>query len=152
MGRVPPKRFDVDALHVRLCERIAELHPLIVADVVRVFLEVSSLPCEQMPWSLEFAFDEDDSRIARVEARFASDPTLAIAAPEELPGYEVQLLLPKVFPSRSPAENMRTASYAPAKTGTRDSLVERFTHALAELGAYHTIETFEVLSAEVYRL
>ena len=151
MGRVPPKRFDVDALHVRLCERIAELHPLLVADVVRVFLEVSSLPCEQMPWSLEFAFDEDDSRIARVEARFAPDPARALAAPEELPGYEVHVLLPKVFPSRAPADNLRAASYAPA-TAARDSLVARFTQALAELGAYRTIETLEALSAEVYLL
>ncbi len=38
--------------------------------VMRVFLEVSSLASKQGLWSLEFVFDEDDGRVARIEARF----------------------------------------------------------------------------------
>lgn len=150
MGRVPP-RFDVEALHERLCERIAELHPLVVADVMRVFLEVSSLPCKEMLWSFEFAFDEDDGRIARVEARFANPGTLHLAE-EARPGYEVQLLLPNVIPAHAPADAVRAAKFTPEKAPTHGSLVARFTHALAELGAYRTIELLEARSAEVYLL
>ncbi len=151
MDRVPAQRFDVEALHVRLCERIAELHPLIVADVMRVFLEVSSLPCELMLWSFEFAFDEDDGRIARLEARFAKRGAPPRST-DDLPGYEVQVLLPKVIPAHPPADGVRAATSAPENAPAPGSLVARFVQALADLGAYRTIETLEARSAEVYLL
>ncbi len=147
MGQAP--RFDVDALHRRLRERLAELRPLVVADVMRVFLEVSSLPCEQPLWSFEFAFDEDDSRIARLEARFANYKR-AIPSPEDLHGYDVEVLLPKVLPARAPADGVRAAKNAPENATSEGSLAARFVLALAELGAYRTIELLEVQSAEVY--
>src|SRR5690349_21019768 len=103
MGRVPAPRVDVAALHERLREKLAELHPIVVADVMRVFLEVSSLPCKQMLWSIEFAFDEDDGRIAHIEARFTSQPAKAVSD-EHLPGYEVEVLLPNVIPAHPPAD------------------------------------------------
>ncbi|HVJ91790.1 MAG TPA: hypothetical protein VM580_18440, partial [Labilithrix sp.] len=137
MGRTPPPRFDIEALHVRLCERITELDRLIVADVMRVFLEVSSLPCEQMLWSVEFAFDEDDGRVARLEARFvkrgAQNPL-----DDELAGYDVHLLLPNVIPSRPPADGIRAATLASEIAAADGSLVARFLRALTELGAYRT--------------
>jgi len=152
MSRVPPVRLQVEALHVRLCERIAELHSLVVADVVRVFLEVSSLPCEQMLWSLEFVFDEDDDRIARLEARFARRGALP-ASGEDLRGYEVHVLLPKVIPAHAPADGIaRAATDAPVNASAPDTLVARFVRALDDLGAYRTIETLEARSAEVYLL
>lgn len=149
MDRVSAQRCDVRALHVRLCEEIAELHPRIVADVMRSFLEVSSLPCDRSLWSLEFAFDEDDGRIARLEARFAERGAPPIST-DDLPGYEVQVLLPKVIPPHPhpPADGVRAATSAPAPGG----LVARFVLALAELGAYRTIERLEARSAEVYLL
>jgi len=151
MGRVPPARLDVEALHEHLRERIAEVHPLIVADVVRVFLEVSLLPCKQMLWSFEFAFDEDDGRIARVEARFAT-PGAPSVSEMDLPGYEVQVLLPNVIPAHAPTDHVRAATHPLAVASAQSSLVARFTHALAELGAYRTIEMLEARSAVVYLL
>ena len=151
MGRVPAPRVDVEALHERLCERVAELHPLVVADVVRVFLEVSSLPCKQMLWSIEFAFDEDDGRIAHIEARFTTQPAKGLSD-EALPGYEVEVLLPNVLPAHPPADGVRAAKYAPENAGAHDGLVARFVRALAELGAYRTIEMLEARSAKVYLL
>ena len=150
MLRAPSPRFDVEALHVRLCERIAELRPLVVADAMRVFLEISSLPCEQTLWSFEFAFDEDDSRIARVEARFANRGA-ANPSEEDARGYEMHLLLPKLIPTRAP-DGVRAASSTPDEAAAHGSLVARFTRALADLGAYRTIELLEVSSAEVYLL
>lgn len=147
MNRVPPPRFDVEALHVRLRERIAELHPLVVGDVTRVFLEVSSLPCEQRLWSFEFAFDEDDGRIARLEARFAKHGDVSRSA-EELHGYEVQLLLPRVIPTRPPEKDVRAARHTSENTAP-DSLVVRFIRALVDLGAYLAIEKLEARSVEV---
>ena len=151
MLRAPTPRFDVGALHVRLCERIAELRPLVVADAVRVFLEVSSLPCEQVLWSFEFAFDEDDGRVARVEARFADQRAAAPPTEEDARGYEMNLLLPKLIPARPP-DGVRAASSAPHEAAAHGSLVVRFTRALADLGAYRTIELLEACSAEVYLL
>ncbi|MBX3258812.1 MAG: hypothetical protein KIS78_17310 [Labilithrix sp.] len=148
MVRVPPSRFEVEALHERLCQRIAELRSLVVADVTRVFLEVSSLPCARRLWSFEFAFDEDDGRVARLEARF-TDRGAPDGAGEDLRGYEVQVLLPRVIPARAPADGVRAAVPAGAPAG---SLVERFVRALADLGAYRAIEALEARSAEVYLL
>ena len=150
MLRAPTPRFDVEALHVRLCERIAERRPLVVADAVRVFVEISSLPCEQVLWSLEFAFDEDDGRIARVEARFA-DRGATAPSEEDARGYEMHLLLPKLIPARAP-DGVRPASSATEEAAAHGSLVARFTRALADLGAYRTIELLEACSAEVYLL
>jgi hypothetical protein len=146
MDRVTPPRFDVEALRLRLREQIDELRPLVVADVTRVFLEVSSLPCEQMLWSFEFAFDEDDGRIARLEARFAKHGEPSPSG-EALHGYEVQVLLPMVIPATPPAEDVRAATHAPENAP--GGLVARFTRALAELGAYRAIATLEARSAEV---
>ncbi len=57
-------------LYALLCDRLAVLEPCAVAAVTRVFLDVSLMPCEERLWSLEFAFDQDDGRIARVVACF----------------------------------------------------------------------------------
>lgn len=151
MDAVPPPRLDVNALHARLCERIAELHPLVVADVTRVFLEVSSLACEQMLWSLEFAFDDDDGCIARLEARFAKhgEPSRSGEAHD---GYEVHVLLPRIIPANAPAEDVRARTHGPADAPASGSLAARFVRALAALGAYRTIERLEGRSVEVYLL
>lgn len=145
-----PTRLDVEALHVRLCERLAELHPPVVAEVMRVFLEVSTLPCEDRLWSLEFAFDEDDGRIARLEARFvdreARDPSFAPSR-----GYEVHVLLPKVIPARAPVDEEDTEQGV-AVAAADGSLVARFVRALTDLGAYRTIEPLEAVSADVLLL
>ncbi|HVH43003.1 MAG TPA: hypothetical protein VM925_11690 [Labilithrix sp.] len=151
MGRVPPPRYDVEALHARLRGRIAELRPLVVADVMRAFLEISSLPCEQMLWSFEFAFDEDDGRIARIEARF-TDHDAPTPCDEDLRGYEVELFLPKVIPAHAPADGVRAAKRTPENAAAHGSLVARFIQALADLGAYRTIETLEARAAEVHLL
>ncbi|MBX3198920.1 MAG: hypothetical protein KF894_12375 [Labilithrix sp.] len=148
MARVPPSRLEVEALHERLCQRIAELRSLVVGDVMRVFLEVSSLPCAQALWSFEFAFDEDDGRIARIEARFAEHGAPA-GAGEDLRGYEVHVLLPRLIPAYAPSDGVRAATPLGAPAG---SLVERFVRALADLGAYRAIEALEARSADVYLL
>ncbi len=142
-----PPFLEVKALHERLAERVGTLRPLIVGDVLRVFLEVSSLPCEQTLWSLEFAFDEDDSRVARFEARFArrGDP---IRPSDEQEGYEVSVHLPRVFPARMPAAEGHAKLQAPAEAAA-GTLVSRFVRALEELGAYRTLERLEVGSADV---
>lgn len=151
MDRVPAQ-LDVEGLHLRLCERITGLRSLVVADVMRVFLEVSSLPCEKVLWSFEFAFDEDDSRIARLEARFAKRGASS-PSDEELTGYEVHVHLPKVLPvlpARPPADVVRAAIRAPEGAAAKGSLVARFVHALGDLGAYQAIATIEARAAEVY--
>jgi hypothetical protein len=144
-----PARLDVGALHVRLCERLGALQPRSVADVMRVFLEVSSLACEEKLWSLEFAFDEDDGRVARIEARFvdrdARDP---LEGPPR--GYEVHVLLPKLIPPRMPADGDDEQGVAVAVAD--GSLVARFLRALADLGAYRTIEPLEAVAADAYLL
>lgn len=142
-----PARFELEALHARLCQRITALRPAIVGQVMQTFLEVSSLPCERRLWSLEFAFDEDDGRVARIEARFAepgiSDPTNGV-----LRGYEVELLLPRLIPARGPASREPVAGYALAMAASDGTLVSRFLRGLADLGAYRTIEPLEALSVE----
>lgn len=144
-------RLQVEALHVQLCQRIAALPSPLVADVMRVFLEVSSLASEQGLWSLAFAFDEDDGRVARAEARFW-DGGEVVAAGASLRGYEVQLVLPRVFPVRSPADRQKAADKVLAMAAEKGSLVTRFVHALTELGAYRTIEPLELVSAEAHLL
>lgn len=149
MGRAPQVTFDVAALHGHLSAKLAELRPLVVRDVMRVVLEVSSLPCEKMLWSIAFAFDEDDGRIARIEACF-NDHEAPLVSDDELDGYEVQLLLPKILPKRPPGDPVRAAAPALGSASARDSLVTRFCRALAELGAYRTIEEIEAVSVDVY--
>lgn len=149
MAQVSAARFDVEALHAVLREKIVALRPLVVTDVMRVFLEVSSFPCEQMLWSFAFAFDEDDGRLARLEARFA-EHGVTNPSEEELGGYDVLLLLPNVIPARTASDGTATRwredALAPG------GLVARFVHAFAELGAYRTIEMVEARSAEVHLL
>lgn len=145
MGRAPQRQFGVEALHAHLSARIAELRPLVVGDVMRVVLDVSSLPCDEMLWSLAFAFDEDDGRIARIEAVFR-DYGAALFSDEPPRGFAVEILLPKLIPKRDPSAR---ASERPSDQG---SLVARFERALADLGAYRTIEALEALSADVYLL
>jgi hypothetical protein len=143
--------LDVEALHWRLCQRIAELRRPIVADATRVFLEVSSLARERGLWSLEFAFDEDDGRVARIEARFW-DPWVATPADGELPGYEVRLVMPKRIPLVTPADRARAAEHVLVMAAEDGGVVSRFVRALTDLGAYRGIEPVEVLSAEGHLL
>lgn len=148
MGSVPP--LDVEGQHARLCECIAALRPPIVMDVMRVFLEISSLPCTRKLWSFEFAFDEDDNRIARIEARFANQGTHRSG---EAPyGYEVQILLPKQIPRPLPNSTARADKGAFADAMATHGLVARFVSALSELGIYRTIEPLEACSVDVYLL
>jgi hypothetical protein len=142
-----PAHLHIEAIHGRLCRRIAELRPPVVADVINTFLEVSSLPCVQRLWSLEFAFDEDDGRIALIEARFV-DRSGRDPVGGELRGYEVQLLLPKVIPARAPADGQSVAEHGLAMAATDGALVSRFVRALADLGAYRTIERLEAVTVE----
>jgi len=138
-------RFDVESLYALLSEKLSDLEPRAVAAVVRVFLEVSSLPCERRLWSLEFAFDEDYGRIARLVACFL-DRSAFSATDDTLHGYEVELLLPRVLPPRvtSGGVEMGGATGGDVANG---ALVSRFERALAVLGAYRTIEDIEVVSA-----
>src|SRR5690348_15028788 len=140
MGKAPPPRFDVEALHRRLCEKVAEVRPLVVADVTRVFLEVSSLPCDPTLWSLEFTFDEDDGRIARLGAPFAKHRR-AIPSIQDPHGYDRRVPPPKGPPPPPAADGLRPATLTPESAAGHDSLAARFVRALAELGAYRTIET-----------
>ncbi len=144
-----PARLHLEALHVRLCRQLADLRPRRVADVMRVFLEVSSIASEEGLWSLQFAFDEDDGRIARIEARFV-EPNGPDPLEGDLRGYEVHLLLPRVLPPRAQVEG--DAPQGLAMMATDGSLVARFVRALADLGAYRTIEGLEALSAEAHLL
>jgi hypothetical protein len=147
----PPPFVSIKELHERLCERIAAIHPLVVGDVLRAFVDVSSLPCELTLWSLEFAFDEDDSRIARFEARFVKHGE-PLRPSEEQAGYEVNVHLPRVLPPRPPGGGDGHAKLQAPADATPGSLVTRFLTALDELGAYRTIERLEVNAAEVYLL
>lgn len=147
-----PAHLTVEALRARLEQRIASLYRPVVADVMRVFVEVSLLDCELALWSLEFAFDEDDGRVARFEAQFADwdarDPSTAAVR-----GYELRVLLPRVIPARGPIDGVRAAERALDLAGRRHgTLVARFVRALSDLGAYRTIEPLEALSVEAYLL
>ncbi len=147
-----PAHSTVEDLRARLEQRIAGLHRPVVADVMRVFVEVSILDCELALWSLEFAFDEDEGRIARFEAQFADwdarEPSAA-----EIRGYELHVLLPRVIPVRKPIDGIRAAERALELAGRRHgTLVARFVRALSDLGAYRTIEPLEALSVEALLL
>jgi hypothetical protein len=146
-----PAPLDVEALHVRLAERIAELHRPVVADVMRVFLEVSSLARDKGLWSLEFAFDEDDGQVARIEARFC-DPRVEDPIASELRGYEVRLVMPRVIPLLAPADRKKAAEHVLVMAAGHGSLVSRFVAALTDLGAYRGVEPVAVLSAEAHLL
>lgn len=143
--------FDVEALHARLRERIAEVQPPIVSELMRVFLEISVLPCVLRLWSLEFAFDEDDGRIARMEARFAKQDAAHRDLDEldDLRGYEVQILLPKIIPPRPASEDAATTTDGDETPPTPSALVARFQRALVDLGSYRSVETIEARSATV---
>lgn len=146
----PPTRLDLEALHARLCERLAAPGPRTVADVMGVFLEVSSLACEQRLWSLEFAFDEDDGRVARAEARFVDR---SAAGPDDGPlrGYELQIVLPRLIPPRA-SDDGGEAEGALTVAAADGSLVSRFVRALADLGAYRTIEPLQAVAARAHLL
>ncbi len=142
--------FEVEALYALLCERLAVLEPCAVAAVTRVFLEVSLLPCQERLWSLEFAFDQDDGRIARVVASFV-DRHATGPATDAPRGYQVDMLLPRVLPPRAPSDGveLESASGGDVPDG---ALVARFERALAVLGAYRTIETIGLVSVEAHLL
>jgi hypothetical protein len=142
------KHLEVETLHARLSARLAKLSPLVVADVMRAFLEVSSLHGAQRLVWLEFAFDEDDGRIARIEARFARQNAIDPFDGPPL-GYVVELSLPRLIPPRAAADDAQRVLAFPMGEG---SLVARFTRALADLGAYRTIESLVALEAETYLL
>ena len=149
MDEVPLQELDVEALHALLGARLAMRQPLVVKDVVRAFLEVSSLPCDKMLCSLEFAFDEDEDRIARLEARFV-DGNTPVRSADELGGYEVQILLPRFIPARAAGEG--AAASTSDEVQSEGNLVARFVRALADLGAYRTIEALETRAITIYRL
>ena len=75
---------------------------------------MSALAREHGLWSLEFAFDEDDGRIARIEARFW-DPRIATPADGALPGYELQLVIPARIPLLTPADRKKAYEQAVAR-------------------------------------
>lgn len=142
--------LDIEALHWRLRQRIGELDQPAVADVMRVFLDVSSLALKSGLWSLEFAFDEDDGRVARIEALFW-DPLVPRPAGDTLPGYEVRLVMPRVIPVLGVADRTKAADHVLAMAG-HGGLVSRFVAALTDLGAYRGIEPMKVVSVEVHLL
>lgn len=141
---------DVDELHARLRAQLAATDLLTVADVRRAFLEVSSLPCDKRLWSLEFGFDEDDGRIARLAATFAERHVAAPTA-NDLVGYEVHVLLPRILTPGSPQDASALLAGG-AGFGTAEGLVARFLRALADLGAYRSIERLLVRSVDVFAL
>jgi hypothetical protein len=151
MEPVPVTRVNVEALHSRLDQRIAELHRPVVADVMRVFLEVSSLAKEQGLWSLEFAFDEDDARVARMEARFW-DPRDPAPVAGELRGYEVQLVMPRLIPVTPVADRKKAADHVLVMAAAHGGIVARFVQALTDLGAYRGVEPIEALSVDAHLL
>lgn len=148
-----PARLRPEALHLRLCQRIAELHRPLVADVMRVFLDVSSSAVDEGLWSLEFAFDEDEGRVARMTARFWDAAESVNTAPEvELPGYVVQVVLPRVMPLRTPLDRAKAAEQVLAVAEGKGALVARFVRALTDLGAYRAVEPVHAVSAEAHLL
>lgn len=131
----PSTRLNVESLRQRLRARVATLATdAVIGDATRLFVEAAAEPCTPSIWSLEFQFDEDDSRVACLEARFGNglvDP--------DLRGYSMRILLPKLLPKTTfdralSSPHLRTI----AKDG--ESLVARFVRALDELGAYRLIE------------
>lgn len=143
-----PAHLHVEALCTRLREQIAELRPMVVGDVMRAFLEVSSHAVAKGLWSLEFAFDEDDGRVAVVEARFGNG-LVAARTGVRLRGYEVRLLLPKTLPKYTPDTGSKASEHLLATRTDPDDLVARFVRSLSSLGAYRLIEPLELESVEV---
>ena len=139
----------MEALHALLCERLSALQPRTAAAVLRVFFEVSSLPCEKKLRSLEFAFDHDEGRVARFVASFV-EPT-AKTLTDEACGYQVDMLLPRVLPPRPQSAGVELESM-PAGDAADGTLVARFERALADLGAYRSIEEIDLVSAEAHLL
>ena len=145
-SRSPSREDEVADLHAHLAERLGALRSLVVHDVVRTFEEVASLPCRRLLWSLEFAFDEDTGRTARLEARFA--PRAATNPREEdLDGLAVHVLLPRVLPPQASHDLLLASAENESPPG---ALVIRFRRSLAELGAYLTIETLEAREVELH--
>ena len=140
-----PLRVAMDVVHRRLHERIGAVGPLVVGDITRVFLEFAAVQTRDDLWSLEFAFDEDDSRIARLEARFGND-LLAERLGMTLHGYEVRILLPKALPKFA-HEPKPSAHLESMRRGTHD-LVTRFVRALDEMSGYRYIEGLTAESVE----
>lgn len=139
----------VEGLYMRLRERLAMLRPRVVGDVMRTFLEVSSAGVAKGLWSLEFGFDEDDGRVAVIGARFGNG-VLAARTGAQLPGYEVQLVLPKLLPKVTADAGGSKASEHMLGTPTDPTnLVARFVRSLAELGAYRLIEPLEAEAIEI---
>ena len=151
MTGLPTARVDVEALYEALREELAELDPRVPAAVMRVFLEVSSRPCEERLWSLQFAFDEHDGRVARLEARFLDRRAAGPTDDDSLHGYEVDMTLPKILPSRAPSGSMQRQMES-AHAVTSAALVASFERALVELGAYRTIEDVPLVSVDAYLL
>jgi len=145
------ERVELQALYVQLRERIAALRPLVVAEVTRVLLEVSSLPCHQRLWSLEFAFDEDDGRIARFEATYVQGDAPSPTS-DDLDGFEIRVLLPKILPPPVRAKDGVAVVRVPDGAHADGSLAARFVQELSEFGAYLRIETLEGVSADVLLL
>jgi hypothetical protein len=143
-----PLRVALDLVQRRLHERIlalGALGPLVVGDITRVFLEFAAVQTRDELWSLEFAFDEDDSRVARLEARFGNG-ILAERLGMTLSGYEVRILLPKVLPKF--AHEPSASTYLQSmRSGTHD-LVIRFVRALDEMSGYRYIEQLAAESVE----
>lgn len=150
MDCAPPALLELEALEACLRERLAAPGPLTVTDVLRAFLHVLTLPCVRRLWSLEFAFDEHDGRVARLAATFAARDVRA-PRPDELLGYEVHLLLPMIL-SLPATEDAGAVLDVTGDASTAEGLVASFLRALADLGAYRSIERLVVRSAEVFSL
>jgi hypothetical protein len=78
-------------------------------------------------------------------ASLASKPAPLDEAPR---GYEVLLHLPRLIPARAPADRESAAARGWAATAAEGSIVARFVRALADLGAYRTLEALEAVSVE----
>jgi hypothetical protein len=151
MDSSAPSEIDVRALSGRLRDRFLDQRGLVMVDVVRAFLEISLLPCEQKLWSLAFAFDEDEGHVAHLEARFANHGFVTGKDLDHLQGYDVEVLLPKFIAACAKAEEDRAIACVERELDPT-SLGARFLHALSNLGAYRTIEVALVRSATVYLL
>jgi hypothetical protein len=150
MDGVPHATFDVEELQDCLRKRLARPRALAVTDVLADFLHVLTLPCDRRLWSLEFAFDESDGRIARLVAMFA-ERNVPAPTPDDLVGYEVQILLPVFLVPRA-AEDVGAVLDVAEGATTVERLVASFLRALVDLGAYRAIERIIVRSAEVSSL
>lgn len=140
--------FDVAMLQDLLRERLEGRPVASVAEVLQAFLDVAAMSCDRKLWSLEFSFDSDDSRIARLAAAFAPRHATAPEA-EDMTGFEVHVLLPKLLPARTMDDGC-AALEAPTGAATAEKLVARFLVMLTDLGAYRTIELLEPRSVTVF--